>query len=315
MLTLLLMLSMMIPVEAKTPSEFAAERDGLIAFRTFLEAPSNKADCLSRVQIIFHSPYAHGELVSRGLDRPNKKLEVDKGTFDFNVVAGGELINFNLPFWFVEDARGTQFYFTWDDKWKKVAFNDINLNDLDSYDPSAILAIIDRAVLLNDAGGQRIIRVELSGAKLAELLESVPNDQNDPNDPQLKRREKFAQTFRAALLKTGTLGIDFSLNKETNQPLMIACDMTPLLSNLFNAFAVGSTPSSPGEGILSGVFNGLASTSQLQMYVICEYADKFDDDEFKLPRSVRRAKDITDDLLAVSKVKAESASDKNISEE
>ncbi|MBR1580054.1 MAG: hypothetical protein IJ668_06110 [Selenomonadaceae bacterium] len=302
LLALVLMLSLMLTAEAKTPEEVAAERNGYDALKAFLEAPKSKADCTSTTQLIFHCPYAHAEFKVRGLERPKQKSEFDIGSLDLDIAAGGELINFDLPFYIVQDGTNLNVYFYWEDKWKKLSFNDVPLDELDNHDAASKLALVDHAVLLSDSMGQQVIQVFFDGAKVANLLSNaVDKNQNQMKGDEAKKADAFGKCLSDALIKTGTIEMTFNIDKATRQALMIDFNMSPVLGNVLREVAMQDDVMKMG---LSDILNDMASMTQLQLYEVNDYSGEYDAKEFVLPKKVRKAEDVTKDMMAMAKTES-----------
>ena len=301
LLALVLMLSLMLTAEAKTPEEIAAERNGYAALKTFFEAPKSKADCLSQTQVIFHCPYAHAEFKIRGLEHPKQNSEFDIGSLDLNIAAGGEMMDFDLPFYIVQDKTDLSIYFYWDDKWKKMVFHDVPLDDLDKQDAASKLALVDRAVMLSDSMGQQVVQVYLSGEKLADMFNKTVEDNKPKDESESKRAEAVNTCLRNALIKTGTVGMTFNIDKTTQQALMVELDLSPVLGNILRELATEEDAVNMG---MSSVLNDMAPLIQLHMYLLNDYSGDFDAKEFVLPKKVRKAEDVTKDMLSAAKTES-----------
>ena len=300
LLAMMLMLSMMLTAEAKTPEEFAAERNGYAALKSFFEAPKSKADCVSQTQVILHSPYIHGEFRSRGLERPKQKLEVDKGSINVNVTAAGDALNFDLPFYLVMNANALSIYFNWEDSWKKLVFNDVNFSTLDDGANAARMVLVERAVLLDDTSGQQIVRASFGCQRIADVIGAV-TPEVQPDADKGKKSDVLAKCLNDALIQTETIDAVFTINKETAQPLMIELDLSNFVMNALNALATQEDVVKSGA---SKILSGLASTTRLQLFMFYDYSGNFNEKEFELPKKVRKAEDITNDLLSMVKTES-----------
>lgn len=295
LLALMLMLSTALTASAAT----FAEQAGWDAFKRLVEKTSVDVNCLSKFQLIFHNPYAHGELSARDLELPNEKFDFTQGSLDLNVALGGKMIGFEVPFYVVEDGKKLEIYFSWLDGWKKLAFDDIPLDETDKYSVDEKMALVNGAVLLNDFEGQQIVRVAFDAEKLADLFKNEAKETPTEDVKKDERSERIGQLMREAFLKTGTVNATFSIDKATSLPLMVEMDLTDSLTNVLQAVA------SDEEAIKSGaseLLSGLASTSSLKLYMICDYSGAFDRKKFQLPKNVKKAEDITKDILALTKI-------------
>ena len=305
LLATVLMLSMMLTAEAKTPEEFAAERNGYAALKSMLEAPRSRADCVSTMELVMHCPFAHSELKIRGLERPSQKSEINIGSFDVNLALGIETVNFNVPFYLVEEADDVSFYFNLDNKWKKIAVKNTAINSADELDGTFMLDLLDRAELLSDVGGQQIVRASFDCKKIAALLDNFKADEKVlPDKISEQDKEKalaIAKSMNEALIKTGTLDAIFNIDAETKRPLMVEFDATPAFRNVLGA--LGAVEESKTMG-LSPILNVLASTVQVKMYAVNDFSGKFDAKEFVLPKKVLKAEDITKDFLPKTKTES-----------
>lgn len=295
LLALMLMLSTALTASAAT----FAEQAGYEAFKRLVEKSSVDVDCLSKFQLIFHSPYAHGELSARGLELPGEKFDFNQGSIDVDVAAGGNVISFGVPFYAVEDGNKLELYAQWDNKWKKLSFDDISLNEADKHSAEDKMYLVNSATLLNDSDAQQIVSVAFDAVKIADLLESE-KEKAEPEDAQKKEQsEQVNRLIREAFIKTGTINANFSIDKKTDLPLMIELDMSGLVMNLLNGIANNEEAAKIGA---SDLLNVLASTSSMKIYMVFDYSGKFDRKEFQLPKQVRKAEDITKDMLALAKI-------------
>ena len=295
---LVLMMSIMLTASAQTPATSTAERNGYAALKNFLEAPASKADCISQIQVILHNPYIHGEFKSRGLERPNQQSEIDKGSLSVNLAAMGNLVTFDLPFYIVEDADNFSLYFNFNDAWKKISIDGINVNDLAENNPSAVLGMVDRAVLIDDDKNQQVIRIAFDCKKLAEFV-AEQKTQVDPESKEGKESAAATKCLTDALIKTGTIESTLSINKMTNQPLLFEVDLSKAVSNLMLELSTQEEVQKQGAAEL---LKELAASTKLQMFAACDYSGAFDEKEFELPKKVRKAEDITKDLFALAKI-------------
>lgn len=301
LLALMLSMMLMLTASAQTPAQSAAEKNGYAAFKSYLEAPEIKADCLSKVQLILHNPYVHGELQMRGLDRPDLQSEIDIGSISINAINGGNLINFDFPFYFVTDADSVMAYFEWNNAWKKIALEGVDIQSaVAKRDPAEILAFVKSAVLVNDTDGQQIIRAAFDCQKLAEAIKEVKPAVEDKK-PKDVHSEAFQKSLNEALLQTGTIDGTFTINKMTNQPVMVEFDLSNLIGNIMKAMTTqegASTYHKEGMEILSA----LAPATRLQLIMLYDYSGQFDAKEFELPKKVRKAEDLTPMLKAMAKI-------------
>lgn len=297
LLALMLMLSIALTASAAS----LAEQAGYDAFKRLVEKSNEKVDCISKFQLIFHNPYAHGELSARDLELPNEKFDFTQGALDLNVALGGKMINFEAPFYVVEDGKKLEIYFSWLDGWKKLAFDDLPLDEVDKHSVDEKMALVTGAVLLNDVESQQIVRVAFDAEKLADLFKSEEKEPPTEDAKKDKRSERIGQLMREAFLKTGTVNATFSIDKATSLPLMVEMDLTDSLTNVLQAVA------SDEEAVKNGaseLLSSLASTSSLKLYAIFDYSGPFDRKKYQLPKDVKKAKDITQDLLAMAKTES-----------
>ena len=297
LLALMLTLSMALTASAAT----LAEQSGYDAFKRLVEKSTLDVNCLSKFQLIFHNPYAHGELSARDLELPNEKFDFTQGALDLNVALGGKMISFDAPFYVVKDGKKLAIYFSWLDGWKKLAFDDLPLDETNRHSVDEKMALVNSAVMLNDGDGQQIVRVAFDTAKIAEIVDN-DRDKNPTADVKKdERSERIGQLMRDAFLKTGTLNATFSIDKTTSRPLMLEMDLTEPLTNVLQAIAGDEEAIKNGA---SELLSGPASTSSLKLYAIFDYSGPFDRKKFQLPKDVKKAEDITNDLLAPAKTES-----------
>lgn len=300
LLALMLSMMLMLTASAQTPAQSAAERNGYEAFKNFIEAPDNNADCVSQVQLILHNPYIHGELQMRGLERPNQQSEIDKGALSINAINGGKVINFDLPFYFITEADSVAMYFEWNDAWKKIAVDNLNVKSLSERDPADTLALVKSAVLVNEVDGQQVICTSFDCQKLVEVIRTAqPEGENQK--PKGKHAEAFEKSLTEAMLQTGTIEGTFTLDKMTNRPVMIEFDLSNLIGNIMKAMTMQEGASNyHKEGM--EILSALAPSTRLQLFVLYDYSGQFNEKEFELPKKARKAEDLTPMMMMMSKI-------------
>ena len=295
----LLALMLMLSTTLTASAESVAERAGYEAFKRLVEMNSVDVDCVSKFQLIFHSPYAHSELRARGLEIPAEKFDFNNGSFEVDIAAAGKMISFDAPFYVVEDGKNFEVYFMWDDKWKKISAPDDELKDIIKQDVEKKWAMVNRAVLLGEDDTQQIVGVEFDAVKFAEHLEiDFETKEEQPATEEAKWAAQFKNYLRDALIETKSINATYGIDKATGRALMIEIDLSEPLMHFLSALAGNETAIKYGASELLGAF---ASTSSLKLYGAFDYAGPFDRKEFQLPKKVKKAEDITAALMSTAK--------------
>ena len=279
LLTLLLTLLMVLPVEAASPDE----SEGYAAFKQFLETPMQKTDRMSMVQFIFNSPLAKGEITSYELEIPKKKLDTGMGSLKFGMTSGDKPVAFEIPFHFVTKKNAVQVYFKLDDEWKKSSYENVEVESLGAHAIAGILSCVSRAEITNEDDTRKAVRVSFNGETLATLSTLIFKDAAKTS----KQTEAFVNCIGETFRKTGTIDADFVIDKSTQKPLAIFIDVSKLFGNMVNSLITNFD-----EAKLLTHFGEIASQSELRFNVVFNYDGDFDVKAFEIPREARKAKEL-----------------------
>ena len=175
------------------------------------------------------------DIRARGLLRDNLKMSGDMTCEYINPETNRATAN-EMPFYVEQSGANTIMYVQRGNKWQKFALPNLDINELQKN--------ITAAEIVSETNTQKIFKITLSGAKMAENLREYDDEQDTTalSMEEVLSQKKFLHNLAAAFDKTN-LTCTWTIARQTNETVSIALDLTPLVKayakNILDETAAG----------------------------------------------------------------------------
>ncbi|MBR1646825.1 MAG: hypothetical protein IJ685_08620 [Selenomonadaceae bacterium] len=275
-------------VPAKT---FAADDEGMAAFREILEKDSDPSDRIFRQDTFFLAMPFIGELDFLGMV---DKGDVFKATGDFSYWIyndDGSTTEKIVPFYLVQDKDNLMLYFKQDKKWEKIVAPTLAAKIADMIaTPTGdeIQKMIDGTkgvTILQDDDKTRTLLIEIDGNKLADEFQATAEEDNDSANVEIV---DTASRYIDTALRNGDMWYMWTVDKSDWHTVVLQYNFSSFLQGV--ARAALNDPKQVWPDEMRQMLERIAFYSELRSYTMYP-ADPSAKKKFEIPKEVLKAKD------------------------
>ena len=275
-------------VPAKT---FAADDEGMAAFREILEKDSDPSDRIFRQDTFFLAMPFIGELDFLGMF---DKADVFKATAEFSYWIyndDGSTTEKIVPFYLVQDKDNLMLYFKQDKKWEKIVAPTLAAKIADMIaTPTGdeIQKMIDGTkgvTILQDDDKTRTLLIEIDGNKLADEFQATAEEDNDSANVEIV---DTASRYIDTALRNGDMWYMWTVDKSDWHTVVLQYNFSSFLQGV--ARAALNDPKQVWPDEMRQMLERIAFYSELRSYTMYP-ADPSAKKKFEIPKEVLKAKD------------------------
>ena len=277
-------------VPAKT---FAAEDEGMAAFREVLEKDSDPSDRIFRQDTYILAMPFIGELDFLGIvDKGN----VFKAAGDFSYWIyndDGSTTEKIVPFYLVQDKSNLTLYFKRDKNWEKLTAPTLAATIADRIaTPTGdeIQKLIDDTkgvTILQDDDKSRTLLIEIDGNKMADDFKAAADNTSDPANAEVTDN---ASRYIDSALRNGDMWYMWTVDKRDWHTVVLQYNFSSFLQGIARAALQDPKQIWPDE--IRVMLERVAFYSDLRSYTMYP-ADPAAKKKFDIPKNVLKAKDIS----------------------
>ena len=286
--TVLVACALFVPAET-----FAAEDEGMAAFREILEKDSDPSDRIFRQDTFILAMPFIGELDFLGMV---DKGDVFKATGDFSYWIyndDGSTTEKIVPFYLVQDKKAFTIYFKRDKNWEKLVAPTLANTIADTIaTPTGdeIQKMIDGTkgvTILQDDDKTRTILIEIDGNKLADEFKVTADATNDPANAEITDN---ASRYIDTALRNGDMWYMWTVDKSDWHTVVLQYNFSSFLQGIARAALQDPKQIWPDE--IRRMLERVAFYSELRSYTMYP-DDPAAKKKFEIPKNVLKAKDIS----------------------
>ena len=294
-LTLLVVLLGVLILPVKT---FAADSEGIAAFREALVSDSDAPDRVFRQDIFFVSPFAIGGMSFLGmLDGDTFKTTGEFFTWvDNNDGTGTENI---VPFYMTQNGKDMDIYFQTDKQWQKFTAPSLAAVVTDLIvtptpdEVEEMIADTKEVTVLQDNDYRRVMLVKIDGKKIAESLaaksDENPADKGTANDGDLQNN---VVGYMNTALQYADAWYMWTIDKRDWHTDEVMYNFSGVIQEL--ARAALEDPNQHWSDEISLALETIAFYSEIRAYTTYPADQAAAKKKFDIPKNVLKAKPVKD---------------------
>ena len=272
---------------------FAAESDGMAAFREVLENDSDPVDRVFRQDTFILAMPFIGELDFFGMVGKDNTF---KATGDFSYWIyndDGSTTEQIVPFYLVMENNALTIYFKKDKDWQKLVTPTLAATVTDMVatpTPEEIQKMIDGTkgvTILQDDDKSRTLLIEIDGNKLADEFQATAAADNDPANAAVV---DDATRYIDSALRNGDMWYMWTVDKRDWHTVVLQYNFSSFLQGIARAALQDPKQIWPDE--IRTMLERVAFYSELRSYTMYP-ADPAVKKNFEIPKNVLKAKDIS----------------------
>lgn len=275
---------------------FAADADGMAAFREALISDSDSKERIFRQDILFASPFIQAELDIMGM----VDGDTFKSTGDFSMwiyADDGSVTEKVIPYYMIQNGKGMDIYFKADKQWEKFTAPSLaaDLTDFiatpNEEEVERIIAETKEVTILQDNDYRRIMLIHVDGDKMADEIkqkaEENPADNVTADNAELQNT--FMNYFDTAVRKADVWYM-WTIDKRDWHTVAMQFHLSGLIQEL--ARAALNDPNQVWPDEISNLLETIAYYSEIRAYTTYP-ADPAAKKKFDIPKNVLKAKPIS----------------------
>ena len=275
-------------VPAKT---FAAEDEGMAAFREILEKDSDPSDRIFRQDTFILAMPFIGELDFLGMV---DKGDVFKAAGDFSYWIyndDGSTSEQIVPFYLVQDKSNLTLYFKRDKDWEKIVAPTLANTIADTIatptgdEIQKMINGTKGVTILQEDENRRTILIEVDGNKLADDFKVMADANDDPANAEITDN---ASRYIDTALRNGDMWYMWTVDKRDWHTIVLQYNFSSFLQGIARAALQDPKQVWPDE--VKQLLERVAFYSELRSYTMYP-ADPAAKKKFEIPKNVLKAKD------------------------
>lgn len=275
-------------VPAKT---FAAEDEGMAAFREILEKDSDPSDRIFRQDTFILAMPFIGELDFLGMV---DKGDVFKAAGDFSYWIyndDGSTSEQIVPFYLVQDKSNLTLYFKRDKDWEKIVAPTLANTIADTIatptgdEIQKMINGTKGVTILQEDENRRTILIEVDGNKLADDFKVMADANDDPANAEITDN---ASRYIDTALRNGDMWYMWTVDKRDWHTVVLQYNFSSFLQGIARAALQDPKQVWPDE--VKQLLERVAFYSELRSYTMYP-ADPAAKKKFEIPKNVLKAKD------------------------
>ena len=277
-------------VPAKT---FAAEDEGMAAFREILEKDSDPSDRIFRQDTFILAMPFIGELDFLGIVDKGNVFKA-KGDFSYWIYNDdGSTSEKIVPFYLVQDKSNLTLYFKREKQWEKIVAPTLANTIADTIaTPTGdeIQKMIDDTkgvTILQEDENRRTILIEIDGNKIADDFKAIADANDDPVNAEVTDN---ASRYIDTALRNGDMWYMWTVDKRDWHTVVLQYNFSSFLQGIARAALQDPKQIWPDE--VKQLLERVAFYSELRSYTMYP-ADPAAKKNFDIPKDVLKAKDFS----------------------
>ena len=275
-------------VPAKT---FAAEDEGMAAFREILEKDSDPSDRIFRQDTFILAMPFIGELDFLGMV---DKGDVFKAAGDFSYWIyndDGSTSEQIVPFYLVQDKSNLTLYFKRDKDWEKIVAPTLANTIADTIatptgdEIQKMINGTKGVTILQEDENRRTILIEIDGNKIADDFKALADANDDPVNAEVTDN---ASRYIDTALRNGDMWYMWTVDKRDWHTVVLQYNFSSFLQGIARAALQDPKQIWPDE--VKQLLERVAFYSELRSYTMYP-ADPAAKKKFEIPKNVLKAKE------------------------